>query len=258
VARRLAPLGARLALSGRREADLRALADEIAASGAEAPVVLSADLGQRGAAARLAADANSTLGHVDVLINNAGVTMQGLTWIAADGEEARVVFETNLWSPLALVAALAPGMIERGRGTIVNIGSMAGVSPLPRIGGYAASRSALATATNVMQLELRPRGVRVVEVVFGPIDTPAGRQSRVIGAPDSRRMLGSLDGAAQTIVNAVTGDTEGVVFFPRTLRWSRTLPAITRAVSRALAKNADVEDTTVHLGRPPRPADGSE
>ncbi|MBW3672245.1 MAG: SDR family NAD(P)-dependent oxidoreductase, partial [Acidobacteria bacterium] len=83
--------------------------------------------------------------------NNAGTGVQGLTWMVGDRDEAREVLETNLWSPLALIAALAPRMVERGRGTIVNVGSMARVSPFPHLGHYAASRAALALATEVMR-----------------------------------------------------------------------------------------------------------
>lgn len=255
VARRLMAHGARLALTGRQEERLRVLANELSPSGDAAPVVLPADLGQAGAARALADQATSALGHVDVVVNNAGVTMQGLLWMTGDGDQARELFETNLWSPLALVAALAPGMIERGHGVIVNIGSMAAVSPLPRLGAYAASRAALATVTDVMRQELAPRGVRVTEVVLGPIESPSGRQGRVAGVGTNERILGSLDGAAETIVNAVGDGNEGVVFFPRMLGWSRGVPVLTRVVTRVLARGADVEDTSVQFGRPAGPGD---
>src|SRR5438128_798706 len=106
VARRLAARGARLALSGRREERLIALAGELAAAGGEPPAVLPADLGKPGEAQRLADAAAAALGRVDVLINNAGAAMQGLAWVVGDRDEAREVMETNLWSPVALVAAL--------------------------------------------------------------------------------------------------------------------------------------------------------
>src|SRR4051794_20371325 len=180
VARRLAARGARLVLSARRAELLEQLADEVATAGAPRPLVAPADLARRGAAAELAAAA----GDVDVLINNAGASMQGLSWIVGDRDEARTVLETNLWSPLALIAALTPAMVRRGEGAIVNVGSLARVSPFPHLGVYAASRAALATATEVLEMELRPRGVRVVEVALGPIDTPASRENRVLaGAP---------------------------------------------------------------------------
>src|SRR5215211_998437 len=164
VARQLAARGARLAISGRREARLSALAGELAAAGGAPPVVLPADLGRQGEAQRLAQEAIAALGEVHVLINNAGAALQGLTWVVGDRDEAREVFETNLWSPLSLAAHLVPQMRERRSGAIVNVGSMAAVSPFPHLGQYAASRAALAAATQVMGLELGPSGIRVVEV----------------------------------------------------------------------------------------------
>ena len=250
TARQLAARGAKLALSGRRESQLTALAQEIEGAGGEPPAVLAADLGQRGNAQALAARAIEALGTVDVLVNNAGVTMQALTWVAGDGNEAREVFETNLWSPFALTHALAPGMLERGRGVIVNISTMAGLSPIPRLGIYAASRAGLGLATEVMELELGPRGVRVIEVVFGPIDTPTANENRVLGGGVSmnKRAMGQLEPAARTVVDAVAGDAHGVIFYPGMLRLSQIAPFVMRRISRATAGKADVHDTTVTLG----------
>src|SRR5215210_495970 len=159
VARRLAANGAALVLSGRRGERLDRLAAELEEAGHGSPGVVTADLGRRGEAARLAEDALEERGRVDVLVNNAGTSMQGLGWVVGDRDEARAVFEANLWSPLALIAALVPGMVERGDGAVVNVGSMARVSPFPHLGTYSASRAAIAHATQVLDIELRPRGV---------------------------------------------------------------------------------------------------
>src|SRR4051794_22620839 len=115
AARRLAARGARLVLSAPRGERLEQLADQLVADGGGRRGVVPAALSRRGAAAELAAEAAG----VDVLINNAGASMQGLSWVVGDRDEARSVLETNLWSPLALIAALAPAMVRRGDGTIV-------------------------------------------------------------------------------------------------------------------------------------------
>jgi short-subunit dehydrogenase len=252
VVRQLARRGARLAISARREDLLDSLADEVAAGGGTRPAVLTADLGRRGQAAWLAERALETLGTVDVLINNAGASIQGLTWIAGERDEARQVLETNLWSPLALVAALAPQMVARGEGAIVNVGSMVQVSPFPHLGHYAASRAGLALATQVLQQELGPRGVRVVEVALGPVDTPSSQENRLLkGADrwlDGRPGLGRIDAAAEAIATAVTGSAEGVVFYPRVLRWAHRIPGLGRRYARRMARGADVEDETVRVG----------
>jgi uncharacterized protein len=265
VARKLAQRGMRLALTGRREDRLHELAREIETATGRSPAVLPADLGHSGNVEKLAADATETLGGVDVLVNNAGVTMQGLIWVAGDGDEARQLFETNSWSPIALVAALAPGMIERGGGAVVNVGSIAGASAIPRLGHYSTSRAALTLATEVMQKELGPRGVRVVEVVFGPIDTPARREGGIGNAPGQREgsgifslpgrlidkgpMLGQIDQAAETIVKVVTGKETGAVFYPGPLRASRAVPQLTRLFA-GQASTEELHNSTVQFGPP--------
>jgi short-subunit dehydrogenase len=249
VVHRLAARGARLALTARRAEVLEDLADVVASKGATRPVVLPADLGRRGEAAEVAAQAASELGGIDALINNAGASMQGLSWVVGDDEPARAVFETNLWSPLALIAAVAPEMVRSGGGAIVNVGSMARVSPFPHLGVYAASRSALATVTEVLDMELGPRGVRVVEVALGPIDTPASRENRVLAGADrwldGRPGLGEAGAAADTIVAAVEGDARGVRHYPGVMRWVDRLPGLGRRYARRAARHADVQDTTV-------------
>src|SRR3954447_6966536 len=139
AARLLAARGARLALVARRGDRLAALSSEIARARQHEPAALAADLGQGGAAAEVAARAEQQLGGIDVLVNNAGTSIQGLTWIAGAGTRARAIFETNVWSPLALAPAVAPGMVERGAGVIVNTGSMVQVAPFPHLGHYSTS-----------------------------------------------------------------------------------------------------------------------
>jgi short-subunit dehydrogenase len=252
VAMRLASLGARLALSARREQRLRAVADKIADLGHPPAVVLPADLGRVGEGEELGRRAIDALGGVDVVINNAGACVQGLTWLVGDRDEAREVFETNVWSPAALVAALAPQMLERGSGTIVNVGSMARVSPFPHLGHYSASRAALSTLTEVMGMELRPRGIRVVELALGPVDTPASHENRRLAGADrwldGRPGLGSVDAAADAMVAAVSNDVRGVAFYPRMLRWPHRFPGLGRGYSRRTARRADLTDPAIRFG----------
>jgi short-subunit dehydrogenase len=252
AARILAARGAQLALVARREQRLRQLSDELKASGHTEPAVIPADLGQPGAAAEVAARASEALGEIDVLVNNAGASIHGLTWVGGDRPEARAVFETNLWSPLALVAAVAPAMVERGKGTIVNTGSMVQVSPFPHVGHYSASRAALASVTETMRLELGPRGIRVVEVAFGPVDTAASTENRLLSGGEQwlegRPGIGKLESAAETLVKAIEGPAEGFVVYPRVLGWVRAFPALGRRYARQAAKRADLTDTTLRTG----------
>src|SRR5215218_7519515 len=116
LARALSKRGAALAVGARRRQLLESLADEIAADGWDRPAVFVADLSQRGAARGLAERAERALGGVDVLMNNAGGGVGGRIQVLGDRDEAREAFETNYWSPLALINALVPAMTERARG----------------------------------------------------------------------------------------------------------------------------------------------
>jgi short-subunit dehydrogenase len=248
----LAARGARLALVARREERLRRLAQDFVQAGWPRPEIICADLGVPGTAAEVARRAIEALGEVDALINNAGASVQGLTWIVGDRDEGRAVFETNLWSPLALAAAVAPQMIDRGEGIIVNTGSMVRVSPFPHLGHYSSSRAALALATQTMHLELAPCGVRVVEVALGAVDTAGSTENRVLqgGAQwlDGRPRLGKLEDAAAALISAVEGPAEGVIIYPRILRWVHALPGIGHGYAKRAAKNSDLTDTRVRVG----------
>ena len=140
-------------------------------------------------------------------------------------------------------------MVRRGEGVIVNVGSMARVSPFPHLGVYAASRAALATVTEVLDMELGPRGVRVVELALGPVDTPASRENRVLAGADrwldGRPGIGDAGAAADAIVAAVEDGARGLAFYPRVLRWVHRLPGLGRRYARRAARYADLNDESV-------------
>lgn len=230
MARRLADEGARLAVAARRLELLESLADEIAATGAPRPAVLGADLSVRGEAARLADRAVDALGRVDVLVNNAGGGVGGHVGKVGDAEVAREAYELNLWSPLALVAALLPGMRERGAGLVVNVTSGAPGIPWPGFGVYASTKAALSTLSETLRNELAGTGVRVLEVVPGPIDTAIQGETRL--APGIERVVGRLPlGDADAMARvAVRGMRQGRtrVVYPRWSRMGTSLPLVTR------------------------------
>ncbi len=150
---------------------LDALADEISADGSPRPVVFGVDLAVPGSAARLGRDAVHALGGIDIAINNAGTNLTGAQPVVADSAAARQVFEVNLWSPLALTAAVLPAMRAAGAGVVVNVTSTVQAVPLPLLGYYASSKAALAQATRSLRLELAGTAIRVLEVVPGATDT---------------------------------------------------------------------------------------
>ncbi len=116
--------------------------------------------------AAAAADA----GTVDVVINNAAITVEGpLEALPVDA--VRLVFETNVFGALRVMQAFLPGMRERRSGLIINISSVAGRFAPPLQGVYAASKAALEMLSEALRFEARHFGVRVVVVAPGGIRT---------------------------------------------------------------------------------------
>jgi len=127
-------------------------------------------------------------GRLDILINNAGYGQMG-PLLELDTRALENQFRTNVFAPLALIRACAPLMRSERRGLICNIGSVSGVMPTPFSGAYCASKAALHTLSEVLRLELRPFGIRVMTVQPGAIASEFGRHAEVslrgLLAPDS-------------------------------------------------------------------------
>ena len=243
LARELGARGARLVIAARRRALLDEVAAEITARGGSAPVVVGTDLSERGAAADLAEQARSALGGVDVLVNNAGGGVGGRIAIVGDADAAREAFEVNYWSPLALVAALAPDMQQRGHGAVVNVTSMAQVSTWPGFGAYAATKGAFGVATETLAMEMAGSGVHVMEVLPGPVDTAVQGETRLapgIGRMLDRVPLGDARELAKLVVRALERGRARVIY-PRRTAFAYVLPTLARWDARRQAARADAE-----------------
>jgi NAD(P)-dependent dehydrogenase (short-subunit alcohol dehydrogenase family) len=167
--------GYRVALSAR---DRGALV-EVARCLPNDPIVLTADLGDEQAPAILAAAAVAALGHIDVLVNNAGVVARGRT-AGITAPFVDHVLGVNVRAPLLLIAALIPHMSERGGGSIINFSSVSGVVGTPHRAVYAASKGAIDAATRSLAIELGPAGIRVNAVAPGVVTTDAWSANRAV------------------------------------------------------------------------------
>jgi NAD(P)-dependent dehydrogenase (short-subunit alcohol dehydrogenase family) len=121
--------------------------------------------------ARLAELADE-VGELDILVNNAGFSVWGATPEVGIGD-FDAMFAANVRAPYYLVAAFAPGMAARGRGAIINIGSMAGTVGLAGGAAYGATKAAVAALTRSWAAEYSASGVRVNTVAPGPVYTRA-------------------------------------------------------------------------------------
>ena len=121
--------------------------------------------------ARGVAEVLSQAGHIDVLVNNAGIGGSGPVE-RASLERARQTFETNYFGAVRMIRAALPGMRDRRSGAIVNVTSIAGRIALPAHSHYAASKFALEALSEGLAAEVRPFGIRVAIVEPGVIPTP--------------------------------------------------------------------------------------
>jgi NAD(P)-dependent dehydrogenase (short-subunit alcohol dehydrogenase family) len=164
----LAGLGHRVIASGRR---MDVLADLVAESGGDI-VPLQLDVDDPAAVPAAAAEIDRLTGGrgIDILINNAGYATAGALVELAD-HHLRAQFETNVFGLMAVTRAMLPAMIARGRGRIINIGSVSGRIPAPVLGAYHASKYALEALSDALRMELGPLGIGVVVIEPGTIRT---------------------------------------------------------------------------------------
>jgi 3-oxoacyl-[acyl-carrier protein] reductase len=169
----LADLGAKVALGYHRNVrGAEQTRDRIAAAGGTA-IAIQADVRDPGAIRALVDRTADELGAIDLLVNNAGSLVERVGIRDITAERLEEILAVNLKSAVFATQAVAASMIERRRGSIVNVVSIAGHNGGgPGAGAYAASKAALTAYTKSMAKELAPYGIRVNAVAPGVIDTP--------------------------------------------------------------------------------------
>ncbi|HAM02478.1 MAG TPA: short-chain dehydrogenase [Acidimicrobiaceae bacterium] len=203
LARRLASDGATVGIVARRQDRLaQVLADCQAASPQSRMWV--ADLSDVDGAEGVVLEAWDTFGHLDCLVNNAGVPMRRHT-TKLDAETLDWVMRVNFTAPARMTMAVLPRMLERGSGMIVNVSSVAGRLGNANEAAYSASKFALCGWSEAIAVDLFDTGVKVRLVNPGPIDT------EIWDLPDNDDPLVdvpkvSSEDMADAIVNAMEGD----------------------------------------------------
>ena len=163
----LATQGATVIVHGRDAARGAVVVAEIQNGGGSARFV-SADLGEPAEALRLAEEA----GDVDILVNNAGFAWFGPS-AELDTKTLDQLFATNVQAPYLLVSILAPKMVARGDGVIINLASRAGTVGQPTTAAYGATKAALASLARSWAAEYGAAGIRVNAISPGPVYTNA-------------------------------------------------------------------------------------
>jgi NAD(P)-dependent dehydrogenase (short-subunit alcohol dehydrogenase family) len=168
-------------------------------------------------------------GHVDVLVNNSGVALQGAVE-ETSLEEIRELFETNFFGALRMIRAVLPLMRKRRSGRIINIGSVAGFLPMPYSAAYCASKHALHGLSESLDHEVRDFGIRVSVVEPGLIRTDIFKHApqaaaafepyksaRAKPTETFRQMLehgANPDVIANTVVDAALADDPQLIYLP--------------------------------------------
>jgi short-subunit dehydrogenase len=173
LARLLAARGLGVTLVARREDKLRALADELTAQHGIRAEVASADLSDEASRHALVSTIADRGLEVDLLVNNAGLSTTGAVHQSEIAGELAMV-RTDIEAIVHLCSAFLPGMVERGRGAILNVASTAAFQPLPGQAGYGASKAFVLSYSQAMAAELKGSGVTVTCLCPGPVHTGFG------------------------------------------------------------------------------------
>ncbi len=170
LARQLAERGTRLGLIARREDRLAELARDIRDAGGQAEYC-SADVAQAASLATAVGELEQSLGASDVAVACAGIYRATLA-DRLDAAAIADVMATNILGVSNLFSAVLPGMLQRSRGNLAAVASIAGYLGLAQSGAYCASKAAVITLLQSLRLDLAPRGICVTTISPGYVDTP--------------------------------------------------------------------------------------
>jgi len=170
ITRELAGRGLHLTLAARREERLRRLAEEVSSDlGGEAEVI-ACDLSDPAERARLIEEIGASGRDVEVLVNNAGFGSEG-DFATSDNERNLTMVRLNVEAVVDLCGRVVEGMVRRGRGTILNVASVAAFQPLPGQATYAATKAFVLSLSEAVRTELAGTGVTVTALCPGPVRT---------------------------------------------------------------------------------------
>jgi short-subunit dehydrogenase len=167
-ARQLSARGHRLVLVARRKERLESLAKELGNARA-----VAIDLSKANAAVKLMADLNDAGEEVETLVNNAGFGLIG-AFAELDAKRQRQMIDLNVGTLTDLCRAVAPQMMKRKSGGILNVASTAAFQPGPRMAVYFATKAFVLSLSEALHEELKPHGVRVTCLCPGPTHTEFG------------------------------------------------------------------------------------
>jgi NADP-dependent 3-hydroxy acid dehydrogenase YdfG len=186
IARRLGKMGARVSICARDQANLEEAVSVLRAEGSDV-LATAADVTREDQISTLVRNTQQNLGPIDILVNNAGIGIFG-PFLQQSEADWDAVMNTNLKSVFLMSRAVAPEMIQRKTGQIINIGSLAGKNTFANGAIYCASKWGLLGLTGCMAEDLRGHGIRVSAICPGSVNTEfsphAGKDASKMLQPD--------------------------------------------------------------------------
>ena len=171
IARALAREGASVAITGRRGDRLAAVAEEIRSQHGVEVVPLVFDVRERDAVSRELTQAKGLLSKLDIVVNNAGLALALEPVTTGNPDDWDQMLDTNVKGLLYVTRIVLPGMVERGHGHVVNIGSVAGHTVYPGGAVYSASKFAVRAISDSLRWDVLGTGVRITNVEPGLAET---------------------------------------------------------------------------------------
>ena len=196
-ARQLSAKGHRLILAARRKDRLDAIAAELGNARA-----VEIDLARPGATAALMRDLEKAGEQVDLLVNNAGFGLRG-PFVELDAARQREMIDLNCGALTELCRAVAPVMLKRRSGAILNVASTAAFQPGPWMAVYFATKAYVLSFTEALHEELKPHGVKVSALCPGPTRTEFGAVAGI-------QTLGQFDRLSMEAGPVVSAGLEGL------------------------------------------------
>ena len=195
----MAQEGAKVVLFGRTESKVAAVAEEVRDQGGTAKAY-GVDVADHGAVFDAIGDTLDAFGRVDVLVNSAGHSSPHRKLLTTTPAEVQSVIDSNLVGTIYCTQAVMPAMLEADSGTIVNISSLAGVTP-GLLGGmiYSAVKAAVINFTGFLNDEFKDTGVRASCVIPGEVDTPILDNRPVVPDAAARATMVTSEDVAEAI-----------------------------------------------------------
>ncbi len=232
----LARLGARVALLARREGEIQSAAEGIVAGGGRA-LAVPCDVGDRDQVFSAIRRAEEKLGPASLLINNAGYGghRDFLQW---DLDDVERMMRVNFLGSVYSTRAVLPGMVERGRGWIVFMASVAGKIAPPGESVYAASKFALVGLASALSLEVEDAGVHVLTVYPGAVRTPFFSPEDLEKLPPvARRRMVEPEGLSRAVLEALRRGRRELTY-PRWMASAYAVQGIATGFTRRQVKKA--------------------